>query len=100
MEKKTLFYINGKWVAPATPNDFDVINPANETAYATISLGSKADVEDAVEAAAAAKRAVDGSEVGSRADDQQVAGIHDEPIHQDAQLRDEARPAAAAGVRI
>ena len=41
-------------MAPATPNDFDVINPANETAYATISLGSKADVEDAVEAASKA----------------------------------------------
>ena len=51
MEKKIQFYINGKWVAPATPNDFDVINPANETAYAKISLGSKADVNAAVEAA-------------------------------------------------
>ena len=51
MEKKTQFYIDGKWVAPATPNELDVINPADETAYATISLGSKADVDAAVAAA-------------------------------------------------
>ena len=51
MEKKTHFYIDGKWMAPATPNELDVINPADETAYATISLGSKADVDAAVAAA-------------------------------------------------
>ena len=51
MEKKTHFYIDGKWMAPATPIELDVINPADETAYATISLGSKADVDAAVAAA-------------------------------------------------
>ena len=45
------FYINGEWVAPAIPNDFDVINPATETAVAQISLGSAADIEKAVKAA-------------------------------------------------
>ncbi|CAA0088352.1 3-succinoylsemialdehyde-pyridine dehydrogenase [Halioglobus japonicus] len=45
------FYINGKWVDPATPNDCDVINPATEEVCGTISLGSEADVNDAVEAA-------------------------------------------------
>lgn len=54
MERKTDFFIDGKWVAPAKANDFPVINPANETEYATISLGSEADVNAAV---AAAKRA-------------------------------------------
>ncbi|WP_420405180.1 aldehyde dehydrogenase family protein [Nisaea sp.] len=54
MERKTDFFIDGKWVAPSKANDFPVINPANETEYATISLGSEADVNAAV---AAAKRA-------------------------------------------
>jgi aldehyde dehydrogenase (NAD+) len=48
------FYINGEWVDPATPNDFDVINPANEEVCAKISLGSEDDVNAAV---AAAKKA-------------------------------------------
>ncbi len=45
------FYINGKWVDPAKPNDCDVINPATEEVCGRISLGSEADVNDAVEAA-------------------------------------------------
>jgi aldehyde dehydrogenase (NAD+) len=45
------FYIDGKWVDPAERRDFTVINPANEEAIATISLGSAADVDRAVTAA-------------------------------------------------
>ncbi len=45
------FYIDGKWVAPATPNDFPVTNPANEDHVAVISLGTAADVDKAVKAA-------------------------------------------------
>jgi aldehyde dehydrogenase (NAD+) len=45
------FYIDGKWVAPAKPNDFAVTNPATEEKIATISLGSAADVDKAVTAA-------------------------------------------------
>lgn len=45
------FYINGKWVNPTTPHDFDVINPATEEVCARISLGSEADVNKAVAAA-------------------------------------------------
>ena len=48
------FYINGEWVNPVTPNDFDVINPANEEVCAQISLGSEEDVNLAVSAARAA----------------------------------------------
>ena len=48
------FYIDGKWVSPTKPNDFEVINPASEESIATISLGNAADVDKAV---AAAKRA-------------------------------------------
>jgi len=54
MLDKLNFYIDGKWVPPVTPKTLDVINPANEEAYARISLGSKADVDKAV---AAARRA-------------------------------------------
>jgi aldehyde dehydrogenase (NAD+) len=50
------FYIDGKWVGPAKPHDFEVINPSTEEAIATISLGSAADMDKAV---AAAKRAFD-----------------------------------------
>jgi aldehyde dehydrogenase (NAD+) len=48
------FYINGAWVAPKAPRDHQVINPSTEEPCGTISLGVKADVDDAV---AAAKRA-------------------------------------------
>lgn len=54
MKDHRQFYIDGKWVDPAKRHDFTVINPANEEPIATISLGSAADVDQAV---AAAKRA-------------------------------------------
>ena len=50
MLDKKKFYINGKWVSPSKPNDLEVINPSNEDAYAVISLGSKEDVDKAVQA--------------------------------------------------
>ena len=54
MREMLQFYIDGKWVDPATPNALDVINPATEEVCGHISLGSAADVDLAV---AAAKRA-------------------------------------------
>src|SRR6516162_2056606 len=54
MQERLKFYIDGKWVDPVTPKTLEVINPANEEAFARISLGSKADVDKAV---AAARRA-------------------------------------------
>ena len=51
MRKYTLFYIDGKWIDPLTPNSFDVTNPADETIAGVISLGSKSDVDKAVVAA-------------------------------------------------
>ena len=54
MQERLQFYIDGKWVNPVTPKTIDVINPANEEAFARVSLGSKADVDKAV---AAARRA-------------------------------------------
>lgn len=48
------FYIGGGWVDPASPNPCEVINPATEEAFASINLGSAADVDRAVAAAKAA----------------------------------------------
>jgi aldehyde dehydrogenase (NAD+) len=48
------FYIDGRWVDPATPKTLDVINPATEQVAGRISLGAQADVDAAV---AAARRA-------------------------------------------
>ena len=51
MLDKKKFYINGKWVSPSKPNDFEVINPSTEETCAIISLGSKEDTNAAVVAA-------------------------------------------------
>jgi aldehyde dehydrogenase (NAD+) len=54
MNDTTLFYINGKWTAPAVPRQLAVENPATEEVIARISLGSQVDVDRAVAAARAA----------------------------------------------
>ncbi len=46
-----LFYIDGRWTAPALPFDLAVENPATEQTIAKVSLGSQADVDRAVAAA-------------------------------------------------
>jgi len=48
------FYIDGRWVDPASPKTLDVINPATEQVAGRVSLGGQADVDVAV---AAARRA-------------------------------------------
>jgi aldehyde dehydrogenase (NAD+) len=50
------FYIDGRWVDPAKPKDFEVVNPATERIAGVISMGGVADVDRAV---AAARRAFD-----------------------------------------
>ncbi len=50
IEKKN-FYINGKWVSPSKPNDFEVIDPSTEKPFAIISLGSIEDTDIAISAA-------------------------------------------------
>ena len=54
MIEKRQFYIDGEWVDPVEPRSLDVVNPATEEVYGCISLGSAADVDNAV---AAARRA-------------------------------------------
>jgi aldehyde dehydrogenase (NAD+) len=45
------FYIDGRWVDPVEPATLDVENPATEEVSGKISLGSAADVDNAVTAA-------------------------------------------------
>jgi len=54
MKECLKFYINGEWVDPVTPKTLDVIDPATEAVIGRISLGSAADVDKAVTAAATA----------------------------------------------
>jgi aldehyde dehydrogenase (NAD+) len=51
------FYIDGAWVDPVEPREFNVVNPATEEPAGVISMGGAQDVERAV---AAARRAFDG----------------------------------------
>ena len=48
------FFINGKWIEPTGRSTLDVINPATEKAFATISLGNADDVDSATKAAKSA----------------------------------------------
>ncbi|TPQ39775.1 aldehyde dehydrogenase family protein [Cupriavidus pinatubonensis] len=45
------FYINGEWIDPVGQRTVDLINPATESPFATVTLGSAADVDRAVKAA-------------------------------------------------
>lgn len=48
------FFINGEWIEPANASTLDVINPATEEAFATISMGNAEHVDAAAKAARAA----------------------------------------------
>src|SRR5450432_1094437 len=50
------FYIDGQWVDPVEPKEFQVINPATEAVAGVVSMGGARDVDRAV---AAARRAFD-----------------------------------------
>jgi len=51
MKRYENFYINGAWIMPEGRQTLEVLNPATEQAFATISLGTAADVDAAVSAA-------------------------------------------------
>ncbi|MGX5805477.1 aldehyde dehydrogenase family protein [Bradyrhizobium sp. Arg314] len=51
MVSRMKFYIDGVWTEPASPKRMAVVNPASEEAMYEIALGSKADVDAAVDAA-------------------------------------------------
>lgn len=71
------FYINGEWFDPDGRETLDVINPATEQAFATISLGTAEDVDAAVRGATAAFDSWSQSTVAERLEvlRQVVAGI-------------------------
>lgn len=56
MREYLKFYINGAWVDPVSPKTLDVTDPATAKVCGKISLGSAADVDKAVKAAAKAFR--------------------------------------------
>lgn len=51
LENALKFYIDGEWVDPVTPATIEVIDPSTEQAFATISVGTAADIDKAVAAA-------------------------------------------------
>ena len=51
MQELNRFYIDGNWVGAESRDQIDVINPATEGVCAKMSLGTSADIDDAVEAA-------------------------------------------------
>ncbi len=55
MRQHGKFYIDGKWVEPASSTWFELINPATEEPFATVAMGGADDVDRAV---AAARRAL------------------------------------------
>src|SRR5581483_3544523 len=44
-------YIDGEWVTPLSSRPFELVNPATETPFATVSLAGAQDVDRAVQAA-------------------------------------------------
>ncbi|KAB6717389.1 MULTISPECIES: aldehyde dehydrogenase family protein [Roseobacteraceae] len=52
--KTDRFYIGGQWVVPQGGETLDVINPATEEIFASVAMGTTADVDAAVAAAKAA----------------------------------------------
>lgn len=71
------FYIDGQWILPTQRDTHTVINPATEQVYATISMGSSADVNTAVIAARAAFPTWSQTSVAQRIEilDKIIAGI-------------------------
>lgn len=57
MSNADRLYIGGRWVEPASPSWFDVIDPATETVVERLALGDATDVDQAV---AAARKALPG----------------------------------------
>ncbi|MEU8896049.1 aldehyde dehydrogenase family protein [Nocardia sp. NPDC048505] len=68
MREYPRFYIGGRWVQPAGPGTFEVINPATEEVAGVVAAGSAADIDRAVTAARQAFPAWAATGVGERLD--------------------------------
>ena len=66
MANSKKFYINGVWCDPIQAKWFEVIHPGNEEKIASIAMGSRADVNIAVDAAKEAFKTWQFSEVAER----------------------------------
>lgn len=66
MSNSEKFYINGVWCDPIQAKWFEVIHPGNEEKIASIAMGSRADVNIAVDAAKEAFKTWQFSEVAER----------------------------------
>ena len=66
MSNSEKFYINGVWCDPVETKLFEVIHPGNEEKIASIAMGSRADVNIAVDAAKEAFKTWQFSEVAER----------------------------------
>ena len=66
MSNSEKFYINGVWCDPIQAKSFEVIHPGNEEKIASIAMGSRADVNIAVDAAKEAFKTWQFSEVAER----------------------------------
>ncbi len=62
------FYIGGEWVEPIASRPFELVNPATEEVFATVALGSAADVDRAVAAAKAVFPAFSATSPAERAE--------------------------------
>jgi aldehyde dehydrogenase (NAD+) len=62
------FYIDGSWVDPVAPEPLDIVNPATERPCGRISVGTAADVDRAVAAAARAFESFAATDVATRLD--------------------------------
>jgi aldehyde dehydrogenase (NAD+) len=51
MKSYDRMYIDGEWVHPQSPTPFNLVNPATEEVFATVSLGGPHEVDKAVRAA-------------------------------------------------
>ena len=51
MDKLKKFFIDGKWVEPATSETMKVLNPSNDETIGIVALGSDEDVNNAVKVA-------------------------------------------------
>lgn len=62
------FYINGSWVVPTKPRNFQLVDPATEKPIGQLAMGDQADVEAAVAAARAAFPGFTATPPGERAE--------------------------------
>ena len=60
------FFINGEWIEPEGRKTLEVVNPATEKAFATISMGNQEDVDRAAKAAKSAFSSWSNSSIETR----------------------------------